>query len=71
MSKQMRDFEKLLKAHGMKLAPSKGGHIAVLKGGKRISTVSHSASDVNCFRQAIRVLVRDGHLPNNARRMKI
>lgn len=67
--KTQKQLEALLKQHGLTMETTKGGHIAILKDGKKVSTASHSGS-WNSHKALVRHLVRDGFLPTEAKRVK-
>lgn len=67
-AKQRKQYEATIKRYGLTLDVGKG-HLAVLKDGKRVATVS-STGETNALRQSIRDLARLGLVGDEARRVK-
>lgn len=59
-------FKKLCKQYGI-VIDGKGGHMAVLHNGRRVGTLSHTG-DSNSIRACVYDLVRQGVLPQDAKR---
>jgi hypothetical protein len=59
--KAIKRFKKLVKDYGV-VVEGKGGHMAVLHNGRRISTLSHTG-DINACRASMADLVRAGVVP--------
>lgn len=68
-AKATKDFSRLIGQHGLTLEHGKGHYAVRTKDGRRVGTVSHSG-EVNALRQAVRDLVRQKLLPEEARRVK-
>lgn len=71
-TKERRQLKELLEAHGMTIEQRGNGnpHYVIMKGSKAVASNSHSPSDPHAFRQTVRVLVRQGLLPESAKRVK-
>ena len=66
--KNINKFKRLVAPYGVTVE-GKGGHMAVLHNGKRISTLSHTGHG-NTFRLSIQHLAREGVVPDDLRREK-
>jgi hypothetical protein len=69
MSKPHKKLADVIGKYGLTLELGKG-HYEIKKGGKYITSVSSTPSDPHFARQTIRCLVRDGHLPIEAKTIK-
>jgi hypothetical protein len=66
---EYNNLAKLLKQYNISLKHGKGGHIAVLHGGKRVASLS-STGDMNASRACVDDLVRQQLLPRSAKRIR-
>ncbi len=72
MSKQARRaFDSLLADNGLRVVARGKHHGIETVGGKYVGSLSCTASDPYALRQAVRELVRSGHLPASAKTVKV
>ena len=64
-----RRFADLCKSHDLTLE-RRSKHYGILRSGKLVATLTHSATDTNTYRETVRTLVRLGALPVEAKRVK-
>lgn len=67
--KERKQFARLIESHGLTIVDG-AKHYAIMRDGAKVSSLSHTPTDSNIFRQAVRELVRDGYLPEACKRIR-